>query len=148
MIRYFGRVDCGVMKLNTIGEIAEQIWLQIPQQFSWVKLGIHIVMPNHIHGIVELESTDDSSLHNHILPNFSAPTKGKSGGITGTNNPMLHQNLARVVRWFKGRATYEIRKAGFEFAWHSRYYDKIILDADMYDNITAYIERNPAEWGG
>ncbi len=42
------------MILNDAGEIADCCWLQIPEHFPDVILHEHIVMPNHIHGIIEL----------------------------------------------------------------------------------------------
>ena len=146
MAHYFGHVTDGVMRLNQIGQLVQQIWLLIPEQFAFVRLGAHIVMPNHMHGIIQIEATPDHQLQEHVIAEFSVPTAGKIGGITGIHNPMLHQNLGRVVRWFKGRSTCEIRKTGFEFAWHSRYYDRIILNAEIYDRVTAYIEDNPRKW--
>lgn len=148
MAHYFGRIDDGTMRLSPVGEIVGYLWKQIPAQFAFTKLGAYVIMPNHIHGIIQIETEQDSKLQEYLIPSLSKPTPGKGGGATGVHNPMLHQSLARVIRWFKGRTTYEIRKAGFTFVWHSRYYDKIILNAEMYDNVSDYIERNPLDWNG
>lgn len=42
------------MILNNAGKIAEECWLDIPKHFPNVILHEHIIMPNHIHGIIEL----------------------------------------------------------------------------------------------
>ena len=47
------------MKLSVIGEIADKYWLEIPEHFPFVKLDAHVVMPNHVHGIVIIDKTDD-----------------------------------------------------------------------------------------
>ena len=44
------------MILNDAGKIANECWLQIPEHFPDVFLHDHIVMPNHIHGIIELKN--------------------------------------------------------------------------------------------
>ena len=31
-------------------------------------------------------------------------------GFAGEMNPMLQMNLARIIRWYKGRTTFECRK--------------------------------------
>ncbi|MDR0692127.1 MAG: hypothetical protein LBF69_03720 [Prevotellaceae bacterium] len=49
---YFGKIMNDKMILSEIGEIANDCWAEIPQHFSFVDLGIYIVMPNHLHGIV------------------------------------------------------------------------------------------------
>lgn len=38
------------------------------------------------------------------------------GGITGDKNPMLHDNLSRVIRLYKGRVTFESWKIRADFA--------------------------------
>lgn len=40
------------MELNAIGQLAEKIWLEIPQHFPFVELGNFVIMPNHTHGIL------------------------------------------------------------------------------------------------
>ncbi len=42
------------MLLNDAGKIADDCWLEIPRHFPNVVLHEHIVMPNHVHGIIEL----------------------------------------------------------------------------------------------
>jgi putative transposase len=45
------------MALNEAGKIAVNCWLDIPVHFPNVTLHEYVVMPNHIHGIVELSGT-------------------------------------------------------------------------------------------
>lgn len=56
---YFGDVIDGNMVLSDIGEFAEKYWLEIPQHFPFVILHNHVVMPNHVHGIIEIAKSDD-----------------------------------------------------------------------------------------
>ena len=42
------------MTLNDAGKIAHDCWLEIPEHFPNVILHEFIVMPNHVHGIIEL----------------------------------------------------------------------------------------------
>jgi REP element-mobilizing transposase RayT len=52
--RFFGQVRNGKMDLSPIGEIADKFWREIPEHFPFVILHNHIVMPDHIHGIIEI----------------------------------------------------------------------------------------------
>jgi REP element-mobilizing transposase RayT len=79
--------------------------------------------------------------------NRVSTTDGDRGGITGHHNPMLHDNLSRVMRWYKGRCTFEIRKTTPDFDWLERFNDHIIRDQAAYDRIEAYIVQNPQRWG-
>lgn len=120
---FFGDVENGVMRLNEIGNVANSIWAEIPKQFSFVELGEYVVMPNHVHGI--------------LIINKSIP---------GYHNPMLHENISRVVRWYKGRCSFEIRKIHSDFAWQSRFHDHIIRNTVAYKRIANYITNNPVYW--
>ena len=42
------------MALSNAGNIAREIWQIIPEQFPFVHLDAFVIMPNHIHGIVNI----------------------------------------------------------------------------------------------
>jgi len=50
-----------VMILNDAGKIADECWVEIPEHFPNVVLHEHIIMPNHVHGIIELKRIDKIS---------------------------------------------------------------------------------------
>jgi REP element-mobilizing transposase RayT len=52
--RLFGQLINGKVILNDAGKIANQCWLNIPIHFPDVILHEFIIMPDHIHGIIEL----------------------------------------------------------------------------------------------
>jgi putative transposase len=54
MEHFFGEVRDGEMHLSDEGIIAKQNWLAIPEHSAHVSLHEFIVMPNHVHGIVEI----------------------------------------------------------------------------------------------
>ncbi|HNX44188.1 MAG TPA: hypothetical protein PLJ84_01805 [Bacteroidales bacterium] len=68
------------------------------------------------------------------------------GGFAGNKNPMLNNNLSRIVRWYKGRVSFELRKIHAGFAWQSRFYDHIIRDDMSFQRISKYIVNNPSKW--
>jgi len=168
--------DDGEMQLNAIGQLAEKIWMEIPYQFPFVELGNFVVMPNHTHGILIIDNpasvqtrfiashendtrymvktrfiASQNDTHNTVETRLIASlrpsdTPPKTGGITGQNNPMIHENISRIIRWYKGRCTFEIRKIRTDFNWQSRFYDHIIRDLEAFESIQAYIENNPKNW--
>ncbi len=162
---FFGDVVDKKMNLSIIGEIAQEIWLSIPNHFDFVKLHAFIVMPDHIHGILEILQIDDvkprrNAIHrvstdaihpistgtiNRVSTDDSIDTP-IPGGATGTNNPMLHSNLSRIIRWYKGKVTFLSRKNNSAFAWQSRFHDHIIRNKESFDKITSYIRKNPENW--
>lgn len=65
----FGHVD-QMMHLNEHGIIVEYAWKNLIYHFD-VRLDEFIVMPNHFHGIIILEDTNDQSLFT-IIESFKA----------------------------------------------------------------------------
>jgi len=50
----FGEIRQGEMALNAAGEMVEECWFNIPKHFPNTVLHEFVVMPNHVHGIIEL----------------------------------------------------------------------------------------------
>ena len=119
----FGEVINGAMRLNNYGVIADTQWLWLAEQYPYVILHAHIVMPNHMHGILEIDSWRAGSTEMKI------------------------KSLSELMGAYKTTSSKKIHLAGdAEFSWHRSFYDHIIRDAKAYDNISAYIENNPAKW--
>lgn len=47
------------MVLNDYGEIANQLWLEIPDHFEDIILDESVIMPNHLHGIIIIDSDEE-----------------------------------------------------------------------------------------
>ena len=106
-----------------------EAWMQeLERKFPDVRLGPHVVMPNHVHYI--LEKTDC-----------------RAGDHTGSP-------LRDVVGWFKTMTTndYIRRVKNGELApfagrlWQRNYYEHVIRNEEDYLQTAAYIENNPARW--
>lgn len=50
----FGEIENYKMILNDVGKIVNTCWLEIPEHFPNVTLHEFVIMPNHIHGIIEI----------------------------------------------------------------------------------------------
>ena len=111
------------MELNETGEIAGNYWLQIPEHFPHVVIHEYIVMPNHIHGIIELVGTghavsydpdngmpvgtrhDVGTRHGVSLPPTNTnDTVGTSHGISDTINDGISNTIndAAIVQTCHG----------------------------------------------
>jgi len=163
---YFGDIISNDMILSEIGSIAHQNWNNIPNQFPYVELDVFVVMPNHIHGIIVINKMDDE--HQGTIGRDAIGTIGRdainrvstkpepesqpqpenniNGGITGIHNPMLHDNLSRIIRWYKGRVSFESHKIHAGFDWQPRFHEHIIRNDESYQRISEYIQNNPANW--
>jgi len=74
------------------------------------------------------------------------PLQKNVGGITGNKNPMLHDNISRIMNWYTGRVTFESHKINNLFGWQARFHDHIIRDFEEYQRIKDYIRNNPKNW--
>ncbi|MGC8771101.1 MAG: transposase [Brevinematia bacterium] len=151
------KVINGEVILSEIGKIVDVTWNEIPSHFENVKLDYYVIMPDHIHGIIIILENDNVVVNGvddifdgrnaiNRVPTIENTENGyKNGGITGIHNPMLTKNsLSKIVRWFKGRCTYEIRRSNLcYFQWQSRFYDHIIRNGEELKEIRKYILDNP-----
>jgi REP element-mobilizing transposase RayT len=140
---FFGEIADKKMNLNAVGALAEEYWIEIVKQFPYVELGNFQIMPNHMHGILIVNKSSEF-VENRLIA--SVQPQREIGGFAGENNPMLLENIARIIRWYKGRCTFEIRKINEDFEWHSRFHDHIIRNSDSFERIQNYIEENPSKW--
>lgn len=75
-----------------------------------------------------------------------ASLQGNIGGFSGNKNPMINDNISKIVRWYKGRCSFECRKINPNFGWQTRFHDHIIRNAKSFDTIQNYIFENPLNW--
>ena len=80
------------MILNKYGQIVNEQWLWLEKQFDYVILYIHIVMPNHFHGIIEFTTNHLSNARIDDEVVEIVPVYGN-----GDNS----QTLSQVMQWFK-----------------------------------------------
>ena len=130
------------MILNDAGKIADECWLGIPEHFPNVVLHDHIIMPNHVHGIIELIKTGP-------IQNFE-PRKNEFQKI-------IPHSIGSIVRGFKTGVTKWLRENNVGIVgvqnfepqqpiWQRNYYEHIIRDEKSYFRISEYIINNPKNW--
>jgi REP element-mobilizing transposase RayT len=145
-MQYFGKIKKDKMILSEMGLIVGNLIPDITKKFQDIRIVENIIMPDHIHFIIKINKPNIEIPVETRLTAFLQLEQEIKGGITGTNNPMSKNGIPKIVRWFKGRATFELRKINKEFAWQARYYDRIIRNKDEYFATIQYIKSNPANW--
>ncbi len=134
----FGDIQGDTVILTQLGRSAMECWTAIPEHFPFVELGAFCIMPNHIHGIIVINS--DQSVETQ---NFASLQCNRPGNKFGPQS----NNLASIIRGFKVGVTKFARENDIDFAWQPRYYDRIIRDEQELFAVRTYIRNNPAEWG-
>jgi putative transposase len=129
----FGKVVEGKVKLNKAGEIIEKVWMNLPKQFTNVKLDEFVIMPDHFHGIIILENKKEGLMN-------QARTKEKIWILMKNKK----NTLGKVIRAFKAKVTRLIHEDGSnDFKWHRNYYDRIVRNEKDLLIIRKYIKNNP-----
>ena len=138
MVSWFGEVLDGETVLNEMGGIANKCWIEIPNHFENVKMDEYIIMPNHVHGIVEL--LGDHTVGRDVACNVS------------TSDRMSHispkpGSLSAIIRSYKSAITRIIRKYhNPKFAWQPHFWDHVIRNENSLERIQNYIQNNPVNW--
>ncbi|WP_461640387.1 transposase [Labilibaculum euxinus] len=138
---FFGSITDQKMELSEIGKLAHQFWCGIPDHFPFAKLHAFVVMPNHVHGIIEIFNSEET-LHATSVHNGSDSKNEKMAAISPKKG-----SLASILRSYKSAVTKEARKTDPDFEWQERFYDHIIRDDQEYHRIENYINNNPRKWG-
>jgi putative transposase len=131
---YFGEINDNKVVLSSEGVIAERCWVDIPIHIKNVKLDKHVIMPNHVHGIIEIVD---------LVGNWHA------NSLQRTDNKMSRfQKLPVVIGSYKSAVTKYINRSNKKscFQWQRYYYDHIITSDESLDSIRDYIIQNPSNW--
>ncbi|MEO0332198.1 MAG: transposase [Bacteroidota bacterium] len=172
----FGEIKDGKLLLNACGQIAFDEWLRTEDIRDNIRLHEFIIMPNHMHGIVEITFSKGKSTNQLYQASFKSPS----------------QTIGAIIRGYKGATTKKIKilsaergkkkdrgedrdreegrgigegkgatgKGELRFAptedastigsenkvWQRNYYEHIIRDERAYQNIANYIRTNPLRW--
>ena len=153
-MHFFGKIVETQFMASETGRLAEQYWNEIPNHFPFAQLGAFVVVPDHIHGIVIIDKHENgqngnANVETRLIASLQEHTPDKphkTGGFAGNKNPMLNDNLPRIVRWYKGCCSFEMRKIQPDFKWQARFHDHIIRNDAEYQRINDYIETNPLNW--
>jgi putative transposase len=130
----FGVVKDEEMKPALLGEIAVSCWIEIPDHFPDVELPDFVVMPNHIHGIINIVGA------RHAVPG--------GGGSEEFGKPR-RSSLPTIIRSYKSAVTkraHIMLATDTETVWQRNYYEHVIRDEEELIAIADYIKCNPALW--
>jgi len=136
----FGEITDGKMVLNAFGKIADNEWLKTGEIRDNVELSEYVIMPNHIHGIIVL-NTVGAYGNTPLLPN-----------TLRSNKPVFKspsKTIGAIIRGYKSAVTKQInvlRNTPGMRIWQRNYYEHIIRNEKSYYRIAEYILNNPLNW--
>jgi len=103
--------------LSDIGKIIDSEINKIKSYYDNVSVNKYVIMPNHVHMIIILESSE-------------------------SGRPQVAPTISRIIQQFKGSITKKVKQT----VWQKSFYDRIIRNEKEYLQIYNYIETNPLKW--
>ncbi|MCQ2605742.1 MAG: transposase [Bacteroidales bacterium] len=136
-LHQFGEIINGEMILNDNGKIALQELKNTEKiRNGDVILHSHIVMPNHVHFILQIVNPCRG------VPR--TPIANNDGNVGVCNTPLRSpsKTVGSIVRGYKCSVSHRL---GFS-VWQRNYFEHIIRTSKSYEIISNYILSNPLKW--
>ena len=149
---WFGKIENEIMVLNEYGKIARHEWDDLPTRFSNIELGEFVIMPNHMHGIIMINSpgpgpsADKGSGASPDPTTTTTTTMTTMTTATKTVGDMVgaYKSLVAVKSLNIFKLENNDRLMGK--LWQRNYYEHIIRDEQSFNRISDYIKNNPENW--
>ena len=122
----FGNIQEGNMITSNRGKIVEATLLNISKRFPQVLLDEYIIMPNHIHFIIQIVGA---------IPCGRPPTLGKIIGA------FKSESVYNYLQYIK---KYSLKESCL--LWQRNYYEHVIRNDEDLERIREYIQMNPLQW--
>ncbi|MBA4369458.1 MAG: transposase [Desulfobacterium sp.] len=152
----FGEIRNDEIIFNHAGKMVKKAWDDIPTYYQGFDVHELIVMPNHIHGIIQILSNPDpvgAGPRACPFPHISNTTRqpreeGQPRGVAPT------RSLPDIVHRFKTLTTKQYADGVANYGWprfnkklwQRNYFEHIIRDERSYFKISDYIVNNPVTW--
>jgi putative transposase len=127
-----GGIENQMMVLSYTGAMVNDIFESMPTHYKNLKLDDYVIMPNHLHAILVIESRDSAP----------APSNGRKGDARYTSHTKKNYGLiSKSIQSFKS-----ISKKLIGIVWQRSFHDHIIRTEKAYIRIKEYIRNNPLKW--
>jgi REP element-mobilizing transposase RayT len=143
----FGEIIDKEMILNDAGKIANECWLKIPEHFPDAVLHEHVIMPNHVHGIIELANVPPAPVPDVGVQNFEPLPPSSPSPTQNQFQHIIPRSIGSIVRGYKIGVTKFFRgNTDVYHVWQRNYHEHIIRSEQSYWRISEYIINNPGVW--
>ncbi|MCB0165675.1 MAG: transposase [Anaerolineae bacterium] len=160
---WLGEVINGQMQLSAAGQIVADEWHKTDEIRANVTIDEWVIMPNHLHGIIEITYSPVGAFRRNAPTHRNAPAPathqptdvdmprqvvvGATRWVAPTTMGLQANSLGAIIGQIKSICTKRIRRAGMpDFAWQRNYYEHIIRSERALHAIRQYIQQNPLRW--
>ena len=132
-----GKIVDGKMDRNAFGDIIFDCWNDLPNHYPHMSCDAFVVMPDHIHCIIQLHEHDHVVVETGLRP-VSTTTTPKP--------PAPVSEIMRALKSFSARRINILRESAGRPVWQPRFYDRVIRDKYELLRVRQYILNNPMKW--
>ena len=134
----FGDVIDGSAVLNAAGRIVDECWMDTPAHFGGVELIGHVVMPNHVHGILVIRDIPAQGGMTEVGARHASPLRPHG---------VKRHSLGAIVGSFKSAVTKRIGRELSPIAvWQRNYYEHIVRNERQMEKVWFCVRSNPLSW--
>lgn len=166
-----GKIANGKMHLSESGKIVQDEILNIPQYDKRLQLGEWVIMPNHIHLIIEIMEDDGKThvnvekIHEFSLrPHADISDPSQPQSTPWWFDPDYQPTVDEIKQYRRHRRNMIIPKTIGKMKmltskkinilhqtegctnWQPDYHDHIIRNQQSFERISNYIKSNPQNW--
>jgi|WetSurMetagenome_2_1015567.scaffolds.fasta_scaffold00086_6 putative transposase len=123
------------MHLNTAGEIVQTTWNNLPVRYPNIELDAFIIMPNHIHGIINI-----------VGAGLALPVVGMRQQKGAASSAPTIGDVIRVLKSISAININRLLNRLNRPVWQRNYYEHVIRNENELLNIRQYIDNNPLKW--
>lgn len=143
----FGEIVNEEMLLNKYGMVAKQQWEKLSKRYPHIVLGMFVIMPNHMHGVIQIIDENRRGTAEDVN-NFDDQSTRRAPTHEQFQKP-VKGSIPTIVRSYKSAVAYRINlMRGIDGipVWQRNYYEHVIRNHEDWDRIHRYIESNPSMW--
>nr|HEV7953398.1 transposase [Candidatus Acidoferrales bacterium] len=137
----FGSISSGVLVPSLESRIVSEQWFDLPNHHVGLELDAFVVMPNHVHGLLILNSPKSKAIEK------SANGDGEVGA--GLRPARRNSSVSAIIRAFKTFSASKMnsqRGTKGQPVWQRNYFERVVRDGKELQKVQAYIGENPARW--
>jgi putative transposase len=146
----FGEIKEGEMILSDFGQIVEDAFSKSFEIRKELLLHEFILMPNHLHALVEILPQNANELPNQPLPkdcdsenkmpnrkpkSISSFIAGFKAATVKLIDDFIDENKLNIPKYNRNNRL-----------WQKNYHDSIVFEEMAYRKIKKYIQNNPKQW--
>ena len=131
----FGHIENNIMILNDSGAMIKKCYFELEKRFN-IKCRDIVVMPNHIHCIIEIVGVPLVGTQKNGQPQGIAPTLGDIIGVFKSITTNEYIKGVKAGNW----------QPFNKKLWQRNYWEHIIRNKESYMKLAEYIQNNPLKW--